>query len=633
MSPVAWRREQIHGGRRLTKGSIGESKGRAARVVFPPVPPGDFESAALGLTREAKNLYNTANFLVRQVATAFRKDPVTGVHVRIDDLHPNQCDAIVVFNRHADAINDKRRAKAAGKEKEPKLLARLEDRMTVSPLTVALDVTLLDNVVRDWRDCDGDVVYRRLPAASAQQVVRSVIDTWKASLAALKDWATSPGKYTGRPDFPRFLPKDGYYPLEIPFAAMTTGFPRPKALPDLPGLEFFYGHDLRSAVVASCKKRGWDSFTPQHVRLVEKGGRIRIEAVVAVAAAYPEGSFLKRMFEAHGDELRELKTERQRETFILSKVRDAVPGAKDALRVAGIDFGEGNVATAAFSTGHRAMIHSGERPWEVIGRYDALLDVMKAKLITPRLKELQAIQVDLAERNQRMERSLSIEMAREWRKVYGDLGYRRLVSRKERVKADFEHKISTDLVDRCVRNGIDVIVVGQNKGMKAGAGWGSQRNRSSHLFAHHRLLSLIRYKAERHGIAVVTTEESYTSKASFVDHDAMGVFDGSRKKENEPKETIVTDTGEDGASSESQTPGAVGRYSGHRPSSNRNWFIRRNAGAGGRSRVHADVNGAFNIIRKVFARFRYHVGLSLKFNVRWISPRMGAASPLSCPSG
>ncbi len=35
---------------------------------------------------------------------------------------------------------------------------------------------------------------------------------------------------------------------------------------------------------------------------------------------------------------------------------------------------------------------------------------------------------------------------------------------------------------------------------------------------------MITYKAERHGIKVIVTEESYTSKASFLDNDEISVY-------------------------------------------------------------------------------------------------------------
>lgn len=94
--------------------------------------------------------------------------------------------------------------------------------MAVSPLYIVLDVTVLDNLAKSHVDHEGQIVYRRLPGAAAQQVVRSVIEVWKASLSALRDFAKHPGKYTGRPQFPGFQPKDGHFPLEMP--SVSPGF-------------------------------------------------------------------------------------------------------------------------------------------------------------------------------------------------------------------------------------------------------------------------------------------------------------------------------------------------------------------------------------------------------------------------
>jgi putative transposase len=324
------------------------------------------------------------------------------------------------------------------------------------------------------------------------------------------------------------------------------------------------------------------------------------------------------MFEEHGEVMRGHKNAGQRERFLLATVRNASPG--DGLHVAGVDFGENNIAAVAFSTGHRGLVHSGQRPTEIVENYDRLLDARKAELASPRLKELQRLQSELEEKGERLSKAEFIELRREAGKVFADPLHRALQSRLDRIKSDFEHKISTDLVEQCVRNGVDIIVVGRNKGMKSGKDWSAKANRKSHIFAHARLLALVRYKAERHGIAVVTTEESYTSKSSFVDNDVLRTY-GESKQGNAV---------EDGASEEETSAVA---YSGKRSTSNRNWFNRHNAGGGRLFRVHADVNGAFNIIRKVFSNFRYHAGLSLKFNVRRISPRLGAVAPLSCQPG
>ncbi len=251
---------------------------RHKRAILLSVPSKDWEEVAMALTHEAKNLYNTITFLIRQVVSAYDYVSETKTSVLKDDLHQNQRDVIAAFNAMVGQINAKRIAKAKSENQDKvRLLTELTPTMSVSPLNVVLNVTLLDNVVRGWTDGDGHRVYRRLPAASAQQVVRSVIDAWKATLSAISDWAKHPEKYTGRPGFPRFLHKNGHFPLEIPFAMMTKGFPKPRTFLRLDRLgdrsealqEAFYAHDLRTAVTHACRKRGWDVFHPQHLLLDE----------------------------------------------------------------------------------------------------------------------------------------------------------------------------------------------------------------------------------------------------------------------------------------------------------------------------------------------------------------------------
>ncbi|KAA9030686.1 IS200/IS605 family accessory protein TnpB-related protein, partial [Niallia endozanthoxylica] len=80
---------------------------------------------------------------------------------------------------------------------------------------------------------------------------------------------------------------------------------------------------------------------------------------------------------------------------------------------------------------------------------------------------------------------------------------------------------------------------------------------------YHLLISMIQYKAEEIGIKVIVTEESYTSKASFLDGDDF-------PKYGEKRETI---------------------FSGRRIS--RSLYRTKNS-----TILHADVNGSANIMRK-----------------------------------
>ena len=69
---------------------------------------------------------------------------------------------------------------------------------------------------------------------------------------------------------------------------------------------------------------------------------------------------------------------------------------------------------------------------------------------------------------------------------------------------------------------------------------------------------------------MILTEESYTSKASFLDRDPLPTYDPSQGQEQEDKP----------------------RFSGMRSG---RWYRVK-----GRAPMHADVNGSYNIGRKVF---------------------------------
>ena len=78
---------------------------------------------------------------------------------------------------------------------------------------------------------------------------------------------------------------------------------------------------------------------------------------------------------------------------------------------------------------------------------------------------------------------------------------------------------------------------------------------------------MLTYKAKLVGIHVVMTEESYTSKASFLDRDTLPTYDP--KQNDKP------------------------HFSGKRE---KRGLYRA---ADGR-RIHADVNGSYNVLRKAF---------------------------------
>lgn len=95
--------------------------------------------------------------------------------------------------------------------------------------------------------------------------------------------------------------------------------------------------------------------------------------------------------------------------------------------------------------------------------------------------------------------------------------------RNAKVK-DYLHKASRIIVNYAQEYGIDTIVIGKNTGWKTDINIGKSNNQNFVNIPHSKLIDMISYKAYEVGINIILTEESYTSKASFLDYDPIPVY-------------------------------------------------------------------------------------------------------------
>lgn len=134
---------------------------------------------------------------------------------------------------------------------------------------------------------------------------------------------------------------------------------------------------------------------------------------------------------------------------------------------------------------------------------------------------------------------------------------------------DIFYKASSEVIKIALEENTNTIIIGQNKECKQHINISKRNNQSFVSILHSLFISMIEYKAVQHGIKVIVTEESYTSKASFLDGDDIPTY------------------GED-----------VGKkhFSGKR--------IKRGLYRTGRDwLINADINGAANILKKALLRF------------------------------
>lgn len=86
---------------------------------------------------------------------------------------------------------------------------------------------------------------------------------------------------------------------------------------------------------------------------------------------------------------------------------------------------------------------------------------------------------------------------------------------------DLFHKITTHLVNHLVENDVKVLIFGHNVGQKQDINLGSKTNQNFVFLPFTKLISMLQYKCERFGIRFIVTEESHTSKCSFLDLESI----------------------------------------------------------------------------------------------------------------
>ncbi len=136
--------------------------------------------------------------------------------------------------------------------------------------------------------------------------------------------------------------------------------------------------------------------------------------------------------------------------------------------------------------------------------------------------------------------------------------------RNNKIK-DYLHKASTILVNQLVSNDLNTLIIGNNKGWKQDINIGKRNNQSFVQIPYSTFIKMIEYKCKLVGINVLITEESYTSKCSFLDSEDI-------KKQKE--------------------------YKGKRI---KRGLFKSSEGV----LINSDVNGSLNILRKVVGNFNY----------------------------
>ena len=217
--------------------------------------------------------------------------------------------------------------------------------------------------------------------------------------------------------------------------------------------------------------------------------------------------------------------------FMIEVIYDAQESApKHTSKYAGIDLGVDNFATITFSTQNKPLIIKGLELKSVNQGYNRL--IAKAQSLLPETQKV----------------SKSIH---------------RLWSRRSWILKTKIHQMTAFLATLFDEMQIEKVFIGKNINWKQNLPFGKKIKQRFAYLPYETFIEQLRYKCQLHGITVVTQEESYTSKASFLDGDDIPVY------------------------GETENP----KFSGSR--------IKRGLYRSGDGRlINADVNGSYNILRK-----------------------------------
>ncbi|MEH6888858.1 transposase [Bacillus sp. JJ864] len=385
----------------------------------------------LEMCQNAKNLYNTTNFYIRQVYTALRTEK---------PLQPLQQEVLHTIQVYIDTMNENQlRAyqKNLEKQKEKSAEERKEIKCNLFTLPTKeklfLSYNFLDCLFKTMKQQD----YINLPSQVNQAVMRKLFKNWDSFFESIKKYKTHPSTFTGKPRIPNYIKSS-----------------------------------MREVV-----------FTNQVCKLQDKYIR------------FPKTNIKLNIGKLFG-QIENLKEVRVSPTYGKFKVEIVAeqtgPPSKhvDNNRYMSIDLGIDNIATIVTNTGATPVLVKGN----VIKSINRYYNKQKAHLM--------GILRHGKEPKEGPHTSTRLERLHEKRFL--------------KIK-DLFHKMSYYIVQFAIQHEISTIMIGKNTSWK-------QQNQSFCHIPHNLLIEMINYKAKRQGIMVEVVEESYTSKASFLDNDTIPTY-------------------------------------------------------------------------------------------------------------
>ena len=375
----------------------------------------------------------------------------------------------------------------------------------------AANFVVRQNFIYGWEYLNYNQIYTRiksheaylaLPAKVGQQILMVLDRNWKSFFEALKAYNDEPGKFTGRPKLPKYKDKEKGRNLLV-YTVQALGLPALRQ-----GLIKLSGTGIEFPTLVDFKQIC-------QVRIVPKCDCYVIE--------------------------------------VIYEKQESTNTEVDDLAIASIDLGLDNLATLTSNQKGFAPLLINGRPLKSINQF-----------YNKRKAELQSKLKGNPTGNRSPLRRVTVGAGLSHRKTSPRI--QRLTRSRNQKIDNYLHHASHFIVNHLVESRIGTLVIGKNAQWKTEINLGLQTNQNFVTVPHSRFIEMLTYKCDLVGIKVLITEESYTSKASFLDGDFIPTYG------DKDADSVV--------------------FSGKRV---KRGLYKSEDG----TLINADVNGSYNIMRKV----------------------------------
>ena len=275
-----------------------------------------------------------------------------------------------------------------------------------------------------------DSNYTCMPARVSRKVLTYLDQNWKSFFACIKSWVKYKEKFTGKPNLPQYLPKNGKFNA----CFVDTGILKPtKKNPDTIGLSSL-------SIRIKTDKKDIKEVNVQPL----KTGKYKINIIYK---------------------------------------HEQKPVKPNNEKYCSIDLGLNNLMTLTSNESNPVLVNG--RPLKSINQY---YNKLKSKYQSQLPKN-----------------------------IYSSKKINRLAEKRNNKINHYLHQSSKWLINYCLDNDLNTIIIGYNEGWKQEIKLGRKNNQNFVGIPYQRLIDMIWYKSMIEGIDVKYQEESYTSKCSSLD--------------------------------------------------------------------------------------------------------------------